>query len=328
VAWPEPGAQAQQASPLSISGASQTVRPLRNPLVLLDQDVEKTASRSFTLGTDVLFATGQDTLSPASAAALTALAARITDQRLTGKASVIGNTDDVGSPPSNLSLSQRRASAVTTRLTELLSGREITLTAVGKGETDPLVPNSSDANRARNRRVSVVFSGTQKVVADPYDIAVPSSQPAVASAAGAPDGSLAGTERTLTLGTDRVTWRVRLDVTSVTAAGPDLLAIGTQVRVLSGPVSKTFTNYRALFTGNTAFTDKHSTVIYDQASGQSLPVVIDGAGTKLESDHTTFIESGDVATDWQLFPRPKNLSGGTIALYVPAFGVLTVPAKV
>lgn len=65
---------------------------------------------------------------------------------------IVGHTDDVGDDDANLKLSQDRAAAVKTWLvTRGISSSR--LTTSGKGETEPMVPNTSDANRQRNRRV-------------------------------------------------------------------------------------------------------------------------------------------------------------------------------
>ncbi len=330
VSWPAPGARAKSAQPLTISGSSLTVRPLPSPLVLIDENVEKVAAQSFTVNADVLFDTGKAELTSAAGQSLTELAGRITKEDITGKANVVGNTDDVGTPASNLTLYKQRAAAVTARLSQLLSGRDITLTAVGKGETDPLVPNRNDASRALNRRVSVIFTGTQRKV-DPTDISVPSTQPApAADPSTAPEGSLIGTERTFTLGSERTKWGVRLDVTAVQPIGSTMIAIDTQTSVLSGPPDQLFTENDALFSGSTYNPEAHATAIYDRSANQLLPVVIDGKGKRLESDHAkTFLHAtpDEVASDWLLFPRPKDMSSGTIQLYLPGLGVLPVPVK-
>lgn len=63
-----------------------------------------------------------------------------------------GHTDDKGSDAYNLKLSQQRADSVRTYLLDqgVPSGQ---LTAKGYGETQPIEDNSTDAGRARNRRV-------------------------------------------------------------------------------------------------------------------------------------------------------------------------------
>lgn len=69
-------------------------------------------------------------------------------------AEVGGHTDNVGKDAYNMSLSDRRAAAVRTWL--IAHGVESSrLTSHGYGDTVPLVPNNSDANRARNRRVEL-----------------------------------------------------------------------------------------------------------------------------------------------------------------------------
>jgi len=70
------------------------------------------------------------------------------------KVEVAGHTDDVGNPASNLILSQRRADAVRFRLIQLGVPPD-QLTARGYGAEVPLVPNTTRAGRAANRRVEV-----------------------------------------------------------------------------------------------------------------------------------------------------------------------------
>ena len=295
--------------------------------MLIEEDVEKSAGVSFTLDANVLFATGEDSLTSVATAALTDLTEKITSAGLTGKASVIGNTDDVGDPASNLELSRSRAEAVTKRLRSSLSGRQITLTAVGKGETDPLVANSSDANRARNRRVSVVFSGAQSPEVDTSDIAVPENTPAdVADTSGAPDGSVVGTERTIVTGSDRTRYQIRLDVTQVLPFG-DMVMIETTTQLLASSSDSGFSWYNGLFSGNIGSYDLESLALYDRASSQRLPVVIDGKGGLLGDEPRSSLTADASRTSWFLFPQPKAGLTEPIEIYVPAFGVLEIPAS-
>ncbi len=65
---------------------------------------------------------------------------------------VQGYTDDVGEAAPNLALSTARAKAVRATLHTLGIAHE-RMSYVGFGETRPLVPNTSEANRQKNRRV-------------------------------------------------------------------------------------------------------------------------------------------------------------------------------
>lgn len=316
--WPKPGAGTGQAQ--TVAGQTATVRPVKNPLVIIDQNTEAGPGTSYTLGADVLFATGQDTLSGSADAALQALAQQIIAAGVTGRAEVVGHTDDVDSDADNLVLSRRRAATVTARLTSLLAGHGITLTAVGRGETQPLVPNTDDAARARNRRVSVVFAGLRPGDRDLSDIAVPGNQPAPAATGTAPAGSIVGTTRTFTAGSGNRSYTVRLDVTAVTRLD-SLLVIETTTQLLS---ADDFYHYDALFTGHLNSKDQHRTALYDRGAGQELPVVVDGAGTPLRDGVNELLKPGSPLHGWFLFPTPTM--PGDLQLYLPAFGVLTVPA--
>jgi OmpA-OmpF porin, OOP family len=72
---------------------------------------------------------------------------------------VEGHTDSVGSDTYNQQLSQRRAEAVRTVLVDagIAANR---LTSRGYGELRPIASNETDAGRQKNRRVTVVVSGT------------------------------------------------------------------------------------------------------------------------------------------------------------------------
>jgi len=67
------------------------------------------------------------------------------------KISVNGHTDDLGDDEQNRVLSQNRADAVKAFLIEkgVNSDR---INAIGFGESKPKVANTSDTNRAKNRR--------------------------------------------------------------------------------------------------------------------------------------------------------------------------------
>ena len=75
---------------------------------------------------------------------------------------VIGHTDSKGSDDYNQGLSERRATSVTNYLRNngIASGR---LTAIGKGEFDPIAGNETEDDRAQNRRVEFVITANEKM---------------------------------------------------------------------------------------------------------------------------------------------------------------------
>src|SRR4051794_15554997 len=74
---------------------------------------------------------------------------------------LVGHTDSVGTSAYNQALSQRRAVAVGTYLTQ--KGVPPTrVLATGRGETEPLQPNATEEGRRANRRVEIaVTAGDQ-----------------------------------------------------------------------------------------------------------------------------------------------------------------------
>lgn len=72
------------------------------------------------------------------------------------KLEIRGHTDDQGDDDYNQKLSQKRADAVADALVGMGISRS-RLTVKGLGESQPLVPNTSDENRRRNRRTEFVI---------------------------------------------------------------------------------------------------------------------------------------------------------------------------
>ena len=68
-----------------------------------------------------------------------------------------GHTDSLGTDGYNSSLSQRRAMAVRQYLVSSFGIPESQLAAIGKGKSDPVASNDSDAGRLQNRRVDFIF---------------------------------------------------------------------------------------------------------------------------------------------------------------------------
>jgi flagellar motor protein MotB len=117
------------------------------------------------LSGQILFLSGQVELDPGGAALLQQLATDLLPLAQAGaQIQVLGHTDDepvqkqVGRfPLGNLQLSCQRALVVAQALAEAGLPRQ-SLTVSGMGALQPLLPNDSEANRARNRRVEILIS--------------------------------------------------------------------------------------------------------------------------------------------------------------------------
>ena len=72
------------------------------------------------------------------------------------KLKIVGHTDDIGNPEYNQKLSEERAQSVASIFVQQ-GFKQNDLTAVGRGSSQPFVPNTSDENRPNNRRVAVII---------------------------------------------------------------------------------------------------------------------------------------------------------------------------
>jgi outer membrane protein OmpA-like peptidoglycan-associated protein len=78
---------------------------------------------------------------------------------------IIGHTDSKGSDDYNQTLSERRAGNVKTYTTQI-GINSSRLTAIGKGESDPIASNETEESSALNRRVEFVITANSKMIAD------------------------------------------------------------------------------------------------------------------------------------------------------------------
>jgi len=108
----------------------------------------------------LLFNFGKADINPGGLAFLDKLAALI--RKIPYPVRVEGHTDNVpihtARYPSNWELSIARAVSVVKYFAEIKKINPQRLSAVGYGETRPLVPNDLPANRNRNRRVEIVLA--------------------------------------------------------------------------------------------------------------------------------------------------------------------------
>jgi outer membrane protein OmpA-like peptidoglycan-associated protein len=69
---------------------------------------------------------------------------------------IIGHTDSDGDDASNLDLSKRRSAAVKAALVNEFGIDATRIETDGKGEKEPVAPNDSAVNKAKNRRVEFI----------------------------------------------------------------------------------------------------------------------------------------------------------------------------
>ncbi len=122
-----------------------------------DLDIKKLkVGEAYTIN-DILFATNSSVLNSKSKFILKGFA-RFLAENPTISVAIHGHTDDVGDDDKNLILSEDRAQVVSSYLQSLGVDKR-RLNAKGFGETKPKVENTSDANRAKNRRTDFVIEG-------------------------------------------------------------------------------------------------------------------------------------------------------------------------
>ncbi|WP_081819394.1 OmpA family protein [Maribacter sp. Hel_I_7] len=114
------------------------------------------AAMRLNLDSKVLFETGKSNLKPEGIIALKELAENIVVLKK-GNVIVEGHTDDVGSAETNQKLSLARAKSVSAELKKLIPSSSFRWKEKGFGESQPMVENDTDENRAKNRRVDVLI---------------------------------------------------------------------------------------------------------------------------------------------------------------------------
>lgn len=152
-------AEAAAANAQAAAASSQAEALQRQLAELQAQPTER--GMLVTLG-DVLFEFGRADVKPGAREALARLAGWL-QQHPERRVLVEGFTDSVGAESANLQLSRRRAEAVASAL----AGHGIAadrIRAMGYGEGYPVADNSSDSNRAMNRRVEVYISNNDQPV--------------------------------------------------------------------------------------------------------------------------------------------------------------------
>lgn len=131
--------------------------------MMVDLQAKKTERGMIITIGDVLFATGQATLTPAGMTNLRKLA-EVLAQNPERTVLVEGFTDSVGGDAYNLALSERRAAAVRDALVSMnVESRRIAMKGYGKAY--PVAANDTAGNRQLNRRVEIVLSNSNAPIA-------------------------------------------------------------------------------------------------------------------------------------------------------------------
>jgi len=105
----------------------------------------------------IYFNVNSDKIKPESYGVLKEISGILKESKANVK--IVGHTDSDGDDSANLELSKRRAEAVKKALVDEFGLDAGTLQIEGKGESEPVEPNSSAINKAKNRRVEFIKIG-------------------------------------------------------------------------------------------------------------------------------------------------------------------------
>jgi outer membrane protein OmpA-like peptidoglycan-associated protein len=162
----------RQDNPIEISLKKKP----KNPLVTLNKG-------EITIRQQIQFAVDSAVILPTSSGLLTEIADVLLKNPRIRRVEVQGHTDTSGNPVHNMKLSEDRAASVVAWLTAHGVATE-RLVAKGYGDTKPLVPNVTELNRQRNRRVQFIIVEQDPAAAAPP--AIPLGAPALGSGAKPP----------------------------------------------------------------------------------------------------------------------------------------------
>ncbi|MCL5051550.1 MAG: OmpA family protein, partial [Firmicutes bacterium] len=159
--------------------AEQTEQAMRRIREEMEQEIEDGALEIESLGQQILirireqgtFPQGSAFLQPQFRPVIRRIAEVVND--IPGDITISGHTDNqrVRSEmhSSNWDLSSARAVAVAEEMLNVSGFEESRLTVRGLADTRPLVPNNSDDNRRRNRRVEIAIMQGSPIESNPID---------------------------------------------------------------------------------------------------------------------------------------------------------------
>ncbi|MEV6864085.1 OmpA family protein [Streptosporangium subroseum] len=166
VAWADPGGTTAPGD--TTAGVEDVIAPVEDVIAEVESlDGAESESKqgeeiTVALTSDVLFALDKAVLTAKALQRVQRVAVKIQAESAGGVVRIEGHTDDQGGDAYNDALSLKRAQAVQQALQGSLAGANLTLRAMGFGETRPRLPNvvdgnPSEENRAKNRRVEIIF---------------------------------------------------------------------------------------------------------------------------------------------------------------------------
>jgi OOP family OmpA-OmpF porin len=103
----------------------------------------------------ITFDSGSDKIRPESFGTLKSIA-DVLKENASVKVKIVGHTDSDGTESGNLDLSKRRAAAVKNTLVSQFGIDGARLQTDGKGQSQPVAPNTTSEGKANNRRVELV----------------------------------------------------------------------------------------------------------------------------------------------------------------------------
>jgi outer membrane protein OmpA-like peptidoglycan-associated protein len=103
----------------------------------------------------IYFDSGSDKIKPESAGTMKEIST-VLKENPTVNIKIIGHTDSDGDDAKNLDLSKRRAISVKNALNTEYGIEALRIETDGKGETEPIAPNSTAEGKAKNRRVELI----------------------------------------------------------------------------------------------------------------------------------------------------------------------------
>lgn len=103
----------------------------------------------------IYFDVNKDVVKPESYGTISDIA-KVLKENPTVSIKIIGHTDSDGNDAANLDLSKRRAASVKNSLVSQFGIDGSRIQTDGKGETQPIVQNTSSENKAKNRRVEFI----------------------------------------------------------------------------------------------------------------------------------------------------------------------------